>query len=109
MIFVGAVLLAVFVLEAPWGALVVAVAALVEVAEAVFWIRLSRRRPPQVGGEALIGKDAEVVTPCLPEGQVRLAGELWRARCDAGADAGALVRVRSLDGLTLVVEPRRPS
>jgi membrane protein implicated in regulation of membrane protease activity len=45
-----------------------------------------------------------VVTRCAPLGQVRLQGELWRARCEEGADPGERVRVRALDGLTLVVE-----
>jgi membrane-bound serine protease (ClpP class) len=36
---------------------------------------------------------------------VRLQGELWRARCAEGADAGEQVRVVALDGLTLLVEP----
>ena len=41
----------------------------------------------------------------MPEGQVRVAGELWQARCEAGAGAGDEVVVREVDGLTLVVEP----
>jgi membrane protein implicated in regulation of membrane protease activity len=48
---------------------------------------------------------AEVVSACRPDGQVRLRGELWAATCDAGADPGASVRVRSVDGLRLRVEP----
>ena len=42
---------------------------------------------------------------CRPEGQVRIAGEIWRARCAAGADVGDTVGVREVDGLMLVVEP----
>jgi membrane protein implicated in regulation of membrane protease activity len=45
-----------------------------------------------------------VVTPCAPLGQVRLNGELWRASCPEGAEAGDEVRVVALDGLTLLVE-----
>ena len=37
--------------------------------------------------------------------QVRLDGEIWEARCDAGASPGASVRIIARDGLTLVVEP----
>jgi membrane protein implicated in regulation of membrane protease activity len=36
---------------------------------------------------------------------VRIAGEIWQARCDAGADVGEAVVVREVDGLVLVVEP----
>ncbi len=56
-----------------------------------------------MGVEALLGAVAEVVEPCNPDGWVRVGGELWRARCEAGAEAGARVRVRAVDGLTLVV------
>jgi membrane protein implicated in regulation of membrane protease activity len=102
-----ALLLALFVLPSPWGLAAVAVALLVEVAEAYLFIRFSRRRRAQVGAETLLGAAAEVVVPCRPKGQVRVRGELWRARCDDGADIGETVRVRELEGLTLLVERGR--
>jgi membrane protein implicated in regulation of membrane protease activity len=102
---VAAILLALFVLPPPWGVVAVAGAAVLEIAETSFWIWLSKRRKPQVGAEALIGARAEVVTVCRPLGNVRISGELWRARCEAGADPGDVVRVRGLEGLTLLVEP----
>ena len=104
MVLVGAIVLALFVLPAPWGLVAVAAALVVEVGETAFWIWLSKRRRPQVGAEALIGARAEVVAPCRPVGSVRVVGELWRARCDAGADRGEIVHDRALDGLTLIVE-----
>jgi membrane-bound serine protease (ClpP class) len=104
MLLVGAILLAVYVLPAPWGVPVIAVAAIVEVAETFFWIWLSRRARVKMGPETLIGATAEVVAACRPRGQVRLEGELWQARCEEGADVGERVRVRELDGLTLLVE-----
>ena len=58
----------------------------------------------QVGAETLIGAVAEVVSTCRPDGQVRVQGELWRARCEEGADRGETVRVVDRDGLTLRVE-----
>jgi membrane protein implicated in regulation of membrane protease activity len=48
-----------------------------------------------------------VTTACRPVGQVRTKGELWQARCEAGAGVGDAVRVERLDGLTLVVSPSR--
>jgi membrane protein implicated in regulation of membrane protease activity len=59
-----------------------------------------------MGPETLVGETAQVVTPCRPTGQVRLQGELWQARCEEGADVGEHVRVRALEGLTLIVERR---
>ena len=106
MALIAAIFLAVFVLPQPWGVLAVAAGLAIEVAEAVFWVWLSKRRRAQVGAEALLGAIAEVVTACRPEGSVRIHGELWRARCDGGADAGDRVRVRGLDGLTLLVDPQ---
>ena len=105
MILVGAILLALYVLPSPWGLVAVLGALVVEVGETAFWIWLSKRRRPQVGAEALIGAQAQVVASCRPVGSVRVAGELWRARCEDGADRGDVVRVRALEGLTLVVDP----
>ncbi len=105
MILVGAILLALFVLPSPLGIVAVLAALVVEIGETAFWVWLSKRRKPQVGTEAIMGTTAVVVTPCHPIGSVRLNGELWRARCEAGAREGDAVRVRAIDGLTLVVEP----
>ena len=106
MTLVVALLLALYVLEGPWDVLVVVGAVVIEVGEIFFWVWFSKRRRPQVGAETLIGADAVVVTPCRPRGQVRVAGELWDAVCEAGAEAGAEVRVVDRRGLTLVVELR---
>ena len=105
MLFVGAVLLAIFVLDSPWGVVAIALSAVVELGETAFWIRRSRRKRARVGAEAMIGARAEVVAACRPSGQVRIVGELWQARCPGGADPGKHVRVVALEGLTLVVEP----
>jgi membrane protein implicated in regulation of membrane protease activity len=106
MLLVAAVLLAVFdVVPDSWDALLIGLAAVVEIAETLFWVWLSRRGRIRMGPETLVGATAEVVAPCRPVGQVRVQGELWRARCEEGADAGDTVLVRSLDGLTLLVEP----
>ncbi len=106
MLLVAAILLAVFdVVPDSWDALLIGLAAVVEIAETLFWVWLSRRGRIRMGPETLVGATAEVVAPCRPVGQVRLQGELWRARCEEGADAGDTVLVRSLDGLTLLVEP----
>lgn len=86
----------------------VGIAAVVEVGETAFWLWYSRRRRATVGVETLIGRRAVVVLPCFPDGQVRLDGELWQARCEAGAGTGTEVVVRSLRELTLEVEVLPP-
>lgn len=106
MALVVALFLALYVLDDPWGLIVVVGAIFVEIGEVGFWFWYTKRRRVQVGAETLIGQDAIVVTPCRPRGQVRLQGEIWEATCDgdAGARAGERVRVVARDGLTLVVE-----
>lgn len=104
MLLIGAILLAVFVLPDPWGLPVIVVGAVVEVAETLFWMRVSQRGRVKVGPETLIGASAEVVEACRPIGRVRVRSELWRARCEEGADVGERVRVHAREGLTLLVE-----
>jgi membrane protein implicated in regulation of membrane protease activity len=104
MILLTAILLALYVLPDGWAVPVIAIAAVIEVAETFFWWWYSRRRKVQMGPETLVGATAVVSSACRPLGQVKLDGELWRARCEEGADAGENVRVTRLDGLTLVVE-----
>jgi len=105
MLLVVAILLAVFVLEEPWTWIVVLAGATFEFGEAAALVRWSKRRKAVVGTEALIGRRAIVSAECRPVGQVRVAGELWQARCAAGADVGDEVIVRAVERLTLVVEP----
>ena len=99
-----AILLALLWLPWPWGLLVIAGAAVVEVTLATFGVRYSRRRRAQVGIETLVGDTAEVVTALEPNGQVRHGGEIWRAHAADGARVGELVRITGFDGLTLHVE-----
>jgi membrane-bound serine protease (ClpP class) len=101
----AAVLLAVFVVRAPWGIALVALAIVWEVAEKAFWFISTRRIPLAVGPETLIGRRVEVVAACWPDGTVRLWGERWKARCRGGADVGDMVIVESLQQLTLIVSP----
>ncbi|MGH2402595.1 MAG: NfeD family protein, partial [Candidatus Limnocylindria bacterium] len=102
---VVAVLLAIFVLPSPWGWPLIGLAVVIEIVETFIWIRLLRRVPASAGAEALIGAMARVTRACRPIGEVRVAGEVWRATCEVGADEGQRVRVRGRDGITLVVEP----
>ena len=98
------ILLAVFVVDGAWEWVVVVGGAVVELGEtaALFW--WSKRRRSVVGAESLVGRTAIVVADCMPDGHVRVAGELWRAHCRGGAAAGDEVVVRAMDGLTLQVE-----
>ncbi len=108
MILLLAILLVVLLsIGSPWAAVVLVVGCVLEVVEIVFlrrWAkRLDRRTKTTTGVEAMIGAPAEVVESCRPIGTVHINGELWQARCEAGADAGDTVHVESVDGLMLVV------
>ena len=96
--------LALFVLPSPWGLLAVALGAALDLGETAFFWSWSRRRRAGVGVETLVGRTAVAVSALHPEGQVKLDGELWRARCEGECDAGSAVVVRKVDGLTLEVE-----
>jgi membrane protein implicated in regulation of membrane protease activity len=102
---VVALLVAVLFLDEPWNWVVVGIGAAWEIAETGLIVRWSQRRRSVVGTEALVGRVGVVAGDCMPEGQVRVAGELWRARCAGGAAVGDEVVIREVDGLTLVVEP----
>jgi membrane-bound serine protease (ClpP class) len=100
-----AILLALFVLPAPWGLIAIAGGLTVEIGETWLWIRFTRRRRSVTGAEGLIGRRAAVVEACRPDGRVRVHGELWRAHCASGADVGETVRVVRIRDLVLEVEP----
>jgi membrane protein implicated in regulation of membrane protease activity len=104
-VLVLALLLVLFVLPMPWAVVVLALGVVGEVGEIVWGRRLARRWRPRTGAESMIGREAEVVSACRPTGQVRIGGELWGARAEAGADPGEIVRVDAVDGLTLAVSP----
>jgi membrane protein implicated in regulation of membrane protease activity len=109
-ILLVAILLAVFVLSPPWSIVVVIAACVLEVGEIAVlrrWSkRIGRRTQATTGSEAMLGMVAEVTEECRPAGMVRLGGELWEARCEAGAARGDRVVVDAVDGLTLVVSPK---
>ena len=104
MVLALTILLAIFVLEEPWNWVAVALGATFELAESGFLIWWSKRRRVAVGAETLVGRRAIVSVDCMPEGQVKVAGEIWRARCAGGAGVGDEVVIREVDGLMLVVE-----
>jgi membrane-bound serine protease (ClpP class) len=100
MLLLGGILLAVFVVPWPWGLATVIGGGLLDIAESLVLLRWSKRRRSPVGADALVGQRAVVANP----GQVRVFGELWEARSENPLVQGEEVVVRSVDGLTLVVE-----
>ena len=72
----------------------------------------SKIGPKISGSEGLLGQTATVVESLAPLGRVRVLGEYWAARLTEKAAAkglavepNVLVRIKAVDGLTLLVEP----
>jgi membrane-bound serine protease (ClpP class) len=103
LIFVAIALL--LLLSSPWNVVAFLVLLPLWVLELFGWNRTTKRYRRSVGAQTLIGREAVVSLACRPVGQVRLDGEIWEARCEAGAGTGERVRVTGRDRLTLIVEP----
>lgn len=68
------------------------------------------RRRPAVGSETLQGAIGVAISPLSPEGQIRVQGEVWKARTTGNTIAkGESVRVVEVSGLTVIVEPLKQS
>lgn len=100
-----AIVLAIFWLEPPWSWAVIALGGTLDIGETLAFIWWSKRRAATVGAQTLVGRRGVAVSALWPDGQVKVGGELWSARCRGGVDAGAEVVVTGVDGLTLDVEP----
>ena len=61
------------------------------------------------GEEGLVNTIGVARTDLNPEGKVLVHGELWEARAEQHIPLGGRVRVRKVDGLTLLVEPAEES
>jgi membrane-bound ClpP family serine protease len=106
-VFFVVALVLLLVLPSPWGLVGFLVGLALFGGEITFWYRRMRGQRVAVGIETLVGKTGTVVTPCRPDGQVRLRGEIWDARCEEGADRGDEVVVTAQEKLRLVVAHSR--
>jgi membrane-bound serine protease (ClpP class) len=64
----------------------------------------ARRSKVATGVQGMIGEIGVVRTPLEPEGKVFVHGELWNASSPVALGPGTRVRIKSVDGLHLVVE-----
>lgn len=74
-----------------------------------FLVARSFGRPVETGIEGMIGRIATAREPLAPRGTVRVSGEIWDATVSGGTtvEKGEEVVIVALEGLRLVVEPRR--
>ncbi len=72
-----------------------------------FILRGGLSAKPQIGSESLIGRTAMVVEDLNPRGLVKVAGELWSAKCVNGtARKGEVVVIVGVSGAKILVERR---
>ena len=67
----------------------------------------AQRQRPATGIETMVGQLGRARTSVSPDsvGQIDIHGEIWRALGSVPMEAGQPVRVREVNGLTLLVEP----
>ncbi len=65
----------------------------------------ARRRKIVTGEVGMIDSVGTAQTDLVPQGKIFVHGEIWEARTTGKILKGSRVRVRAVDGLTLVVEP----
>jgi membrane-bound serine protease (ClpP class) len=67
----------------------------------------AQRLKPVSGAEGLVGERGRTLTAVSPDslGQINVHGEIWRATSTNAIPAGREVRVTTVTGLTLFVEP----
>jgi membrane-bound serine protease (ClpP class) len=92
-------------LQISWAIIVpvIGFAALVTFAMVGMGMRAMRRRPV-TGSEGMIGLVGMAKTALAPRGQMAVRGELWEAISDEPVEAGAMVEVTAIEGLTLRVK-----
>ncbi len=64
----------------------------------------AKRRKAVTGEAGMIGLVGVAITDLDLDGEIKVHGELWKARAKTRIPQGARVRVREIDGLTLLVE-----
>jgi membrane protein implicated in regulation of membrane protease activity len=104
-VFLLVAIVLLILLPSPWNIVAAVISLGLFGGELAFWNSRVRGERVQTGVVTIVGETGTVLSPCRPNGQVRLGGEIWEARCDAGADRGDTVVVVAVDRLTLVVEP----
>jgi membrane-bound serine protease (ClpP class) len=97
-----AAILAIIFLDPPWKWVVAGVLLVTDVFEIFIWLRWRKRRSI-TGSETLVDLHGEAIEPLDPEGQVKLRGQIWKARSSETVARGDWVKVDAIEGLTLLV------
>jgi membrane-bound serine protease (ClpP class) len=89
--------------DMPWTLVVLGAFLVFDIFEVWIWLRWRKRRSI-TGAEGIIGERGRAVTDVTTEGgQVRLRGQLWKARSGELIPAGTRVEVLTTNDLVLEV------
>ena len=99
-----AAVLAFLFLDAPWRYILAGLLLLTDVVEIAFWLKWRKQRAI-TGPEGIVGAKGVATSALRLEGQVKVKGQLWRARSTSAVDEGEGVVVTGVDGLSLEVAP----
>ena len=92
-----------------WGLIVLTVAWVVYSVTTYRSGSRALRKKPQIGLPHMVGSKGKVVSPLIPEGQVKIRSELWRAKSTSGSvDMDEEVTVVGQEGLKLIVSKGAP-
>ncbi len=94
-----------FLLEGTVRIVVITALLLTDVVEIALWLRWRNRRS-MVGSEGMVGKTGTALTDVDPEGRVKVMGQIWKAWCPQGIEAGEALEVIGVEGLRLHVARR---
>ncbi len=98
-----------FLLDTPWGAVLIIVAAIVAtVLEIPYYRWIAPTHGPMTTTAAgLVGQVGTVIAPVVPDtlrGKVRIKSEIWSARAPQPIPVGAKVRVVAGEGVAVQVQ-----
>jgi len=86
----------------------IAAAAVVTAAIIIATIQIAlkmRHKEVSTGVERMVGQLGEALSEIHEDGQVRIEGEIWKARAESAITRGVPIRVTAVNGMVLTVEP----
>lgn len=87
-----------------WWVIGIIIVALFILIASKFYIFYPQFRKPRIGREEMIGLSGKVIKQLHPEGQVKIKGEIWKARAiENKINKGEKIEVVTIEGLKLLV------
>ena len=101
---IALILLLHYFMNLGWWVYGIIIMALVAILSFKFYVFYPQFRKPKTGKEGMIGLSGRVVDPLNPEGQVKIGGEIWKAKSiESRIDEGEEVEIMDMEGSELSV------